>query len=123
MGLVAFNKYGAVTSSPAGISAFREETINGNKAVVTAKYNFNDYSGDSGIINGTIVLNMNYDSLSDMYCSSSTGSISLTIKQDDIMHTLSATGTVQIDKNTGSGKSEVETGSFDGAKYRITTIY
>ncbi len=84
---------------------------------------YNNYEGNSGTINGSVICNYLYDSLDDSYYSSYTGTIMLTSEKDGVTHTLIATAEGKADKNTSKVKSVVETGTFDGAKYRETTTF
>ena len=123
LGLVTFNAYGTVTSSPKGVSAMSTIAQNGEKKVAYILYTFDNYEGNSGTINGTLAFTYAYDSLSDLYPSSGTGTTLLTSEKGGVTHRLACTATSQMDKNTGATKSVVETGTFDGAKYRETTTY
>lgn len=121
--LITYNSTGEVTSTPNGVSVTRKGTQNGDKGVISLKYTFNSYEGSSGTITGSVVYNYNYSSLSDLYYSSISGAVSLTSTKDGVSHILSSMITAQTDKNTGAVTSSVETGSFDGSKYRETNTY
>lgn len=121
--LVIPNDFGTVTSSSKGVSVLKVIARNNDKAVVSVRYTFNNYEGNSGTINGSVISNYLYDSLNDSYYSSYTGTFMLTSEKDGVTHTLIATSEGEADKNTGKVKSVVETGTFDGAKYRETKTY
>lgn len=118
---ISFNDSSNVATTPTGMSAYSNITLNGNSGgTTTLKINYKSYVGDINgyTITGTVVVKSNYDDAYDNYASSETAAINLIASKNGVNHSVSSTYEGTRDKNTGVGKSYSETGSFDGAGYR-----